>query len=118
MLIKLIKLLLVQNYTETRLQTYIKYLVKINHHHKLFEMYVLFDSNLRLHQYSSQVCKSCFYHIRDFRRIRYHVYYILCSAKIISVIVINGRLDYCNSPLNNIAKKAYLNFSVYIIAQH
>ena len=100
---------------QTRWQTtfQVKCSVTIHHHHKLLESMCCFDSNLSLHQYISQVCKSCFYHMRDFRRIRYHV--SLCSAKTTSVILSNCRLDYCNSLLNNIAKKTYLNSIVYII---
>ena len=41
--------------------------------------------------------------IRDFRRIRRHV--SLLSAKTISVALINSRLDYCNSFLNNFGKQ-------------
>ena len=48
----------------------------------------------------------------DFRRIRSHL--SLYSAKTISVALINSRLDYCNSLLNNIAKKTDLNSNVYI----
>ena len=55
---------------------------------------VVFDSNLSFHQYISQVCRSHFYHIRDFRRIRRHL--SLSSAKTVSVALINSRLDYCN----------------------
>ena len=49
------------------------------------------------------ICKSCFYHIRDLRRIRRHI--PLSSAKTISNALISSRLDYCNSLLNNIAKQ-------------
>ena len=49
------------------------------------------------------ICKSCFYHIRDLRRIRRHI--PLSTAKTISNALISSRLDYCNSLLNNIAKQ-------------
>ena len=48
---------------------------------------VVFDSNFSFHQYISHVCKSCFYHIRDFRHLS------LSSANTISVALINSRLD-------------------------
>ena len=51
---------------------------------------VVFDSDFNFRQYISQVRKSCFYHIRDLRR---------------SPPLISNRLDYCNSLLNNIAKR-------------
>ena len=44
---------------------------------------VIFDSDFSFHKHVSNICKSCFYHIRDLRR---------------------SRLDYCNSLINNIAK--------------
>ena len=49
------------------------------------------------------ICKSCFYHIRDLRRIRRHI--SISTAKTISTALISSRLDYCNSLLNNIAKR-------------
>ena len=64
---------------------------------------VIFDSDLNFRQHISQVCKSCFYHIRDLRRIRRHI--SISTAKTISTALISSRLDYCNSLLNNIAKR-------------
>ena len=49
------------------------------------------------------MCKSCLYHIRDLRRIRRHI--CISTAKTISTALISSRLDYCNSLLNNIAKR-------------
>ena len=34
---------------------------------------VIFDSDFSFHKYISNICKSCFYHIRDLRRIRRHL---------------------------------------------
>ena len=62
---------------------------------------VVFDSDFNKHV--SNICKSCFYHIRDLRRIRRHI--PLSTAKTISNALIISRLDYCNSLLNNIAKQ-------------
>ena len=64
---------------------------------------VIFDSDFNFRQHISQVCKSCFYHIRDLRRIRRHI--SISTAKTISTALISSRLDYCNSLLNNIAKR-------------
>ena len=47
--------------------------------------------------------KSCFSHIRDLRQIRRHI--SISTAKTISMALISSRLDYCNSLLNNIAKR-------------
>ena len=43
---------------------------------------VIFDSDFNFRQHSSQVCKSCFYHIRDLRRTRRHI--SISTAKTIS----------------------------------
>ena len=64
---------------------------------------VIFDSDFNFRQHISQVCKSCFYHIRDLRRIRRHI--SISTAKTISTALISSRLDYCNSLLNNIDKR-------------
>ena len=64
---------------------------------------VVFDSDFNVRQHISQVCKSCFYHIRDLRRIRRHI--SRSTAKTISMALISSCLDYCNSLLNNIAKR-------------
>ena len=64
---------------------------------------VVFDSDFSFHKHISNICKSCFYHIRDLRRIRRHT--PLSTAKTISNALISNRLDYCNSLLNNIAKQ-------------
>ena len=64
---------------------------------------VVFDSDFNFRQHISQVCKSCFYHIRDLRRIRRYI--SISTAKTISAALISSRLDYCNELLNNIAKR-------------
>ena len=35
---------------------------------------VVFDSDFSFHKHVSNICKSCFYHIRDLRRIRRHIH--------------------------------------------
>ena len=64
---------------------------------------VIFDSDFSFHKHVSNICKSCFYHIRDLRRIRRHI--PISTAKTISNALISSRLDYCNSLINNIAKQ-------------
>ena len=64
---------------------------------------VIFDSDFSFHKHVSIICKSCFYHIRDLRRIRRHI--PLSTAKRISSSLISSRLDYCNSLINNTAKQ-------------
>ena len=64
---------------------------------------VVFDSDFSFHKHVSNICKSCFHHIRDLRRIRRHI--PLSTAKTMSNALISSRLDYCISLLNNIAKQ-------------
>ena len=64
---------------------------------------VVFDSDFNFRQHIYQICKSCFYHIRDLRQIRRHV--SISTAKTISTALISSRLDCCNSLLNNISKR-------------
>ena len=75
------------------------------HSHEILFRYlsVVFDSDFNLRQHSSQVYKSCFYHIRYLRRIRRHI--SISTAKTITTALISGRLDYCNSLLSIIAKR-------------
>ena len=64
---------------------------------------VVFDSDFNFHQHISQVCQSFFYHIRDLHRIQRHI--SISTAKTILTALISSCLDYCNSLLNNIAKR-------------
>ncbi len=64
---------------------------------------VLFDQNFSFGKHISQVCGSCFYHIRDLRRIRRHL--SLDNAKSLACALVTSRLDYCNSLLFGTADK-------------
>ena len=64
---------------------------------------VLFDSDLSYRRHVSQTCRSCFYHIRDLRRIRRSL--PLNLAKQIAIALVSSKLDYCNSLLYNIPEK-------------
>ena len=77
---------------------------------------VVFDSDFNFHQHISQVCKSCFYHICDLRRIWRHI--SISTAKTISTALISSHLDYCNSLLNNTAKRDLANSNKYTIVWH
>ena len=77
---------------------------------------IIFDSDFSFHKHISNICKSCFYHIRDLRRIRCHL--PLSTAKTISNSLITSRLDYCNSLINHIAKQHSLNCDACKIALH
>ena len=54
-------------------------------------------------QTTSKMCRCCFYHIRDLRRIRWFI--SLSFAKTIATALVSSRLDYCNSLLYNTANK-------------
>ena len=62
---------------------------------------VIFDTNFTFRSHISVVCNSCFYHMRDLRRIRPHL--DLDSAKLLTTALVSSRLDYCNSLLYGIA---------------
>jgi hypothetical protein len=56
---------------------------------------VLFDSNLTFDDHIAALTKSCFYHIRDLKRIRKSLN--LKTANIIATALVHSKLDYCNS---------------------
>lgn len=62
-----------------------------------------FDTAFQFHYHISQVCKCCFYHIRDLRRIRKHL--SLPTATALANALVCSRLDYCNSLFNGINGK-------------
>ena len=66
---------------------------------------VFFDSGLNFCQHISQdlVSSSCFYHIRDFKRIRKSL--PLALAKQIAVALVTSKQDYCNCLLHEIPAK-------------
>ena len=59
---------------------------------------VVFDSDFCFSKHVSQLCGTCFYYIKDFKRIRPHLN--LSIAKTIATALISSRLDYCNSLLS------------------
>ena len=64
---------------------------------------VMFDHDFNFRLHISHVCRSCFYHMRDIRRIRR--YLSLENAKTLAHAMVTSRLDYCNSLLYGIADK-------------
>ena len=62
---------------------------------------VIFDKIFTFRSRISVVCNSCFYHMRDLRRIRRHL--DLDSAKLLATGLVSSRLDYCNSRLYSVA---------------
>ena len=62
---------------------------------------VIFDQDFNFKSHISRVCRTCFYHMRDIRRIRKHL--SLKNAKTLAHALVTSRLDYCNSLLFGVA---------------
>ena len=60
----------------------------------------IFDCDFNFKRQISQTCKICFYHIRNFRRIR--KYLSSEAAKSVACALVTSHLDYCNSLLYNL----------------
>ena len=52
---------------------------------------VTFDNELKFDNHIRQICESCFYHIRELRRIRLHI--SMDTAQMIANSLITSRLD-------------------------
>ena len=62
---------------------------------------VIFDASFTFSKHVSSICKSCFYHIRDFARIRR---YLGRSTSIaVANALVGSRIDYCNSILDGVS---------------
>ena len=75
--------------------------VKTNSGKSARNLSVIIDKNFTFLSHISVVCNSCFYHMRDPRRIRRHL--DLDSAKLLTTALVSSHLDYCNSLLYGIA---------------
>ena len=64
---------------------------------------VVFDGGLNFRKHISLVCRSCYYHIRDLRRLRR----CLTSevSKTIATALVSSKLDYCNGLLYNVTNR-------------
>ena len=60
----------------------------------------IFDCDFNFKRQISQTCKICFYHIRDFRRIRKNL--SPEAAKFAACALVTSHLDYCNSLVYNL----------------
>ena len=76
--------------------------VKTNPAKSAHNLGVIFDNNFTFRSHFSAVCSSCFYHMRDLRRIRRHL--DMDSAKLLATALVSSRLDYCNSLLHGSAE--------------
>jgi hypothetical protein len=70
---------------------------------KVRNLGVIFDSDFSFSQHVSSVCRSCYYHIRDFCRIIRHLSRTVATQ--LANALISSRLDYCNSLLSSLSVK-------------
>ena len=63
---------------------------------------VYFESDHSFTAHISNVCRSCYYHLKDFHRIRKHLNQE--TAIMVGNAKVSSRLDYCNSLLYGISK--------------
>ena len=77
---------------------------------KVRNLGVIFDKNFSFSSHISNICKSCFYHIRDLRRIRR--YLTRSVATTLANALVSSRLDYCNSLFYGISKQNKLKLQV------
>jgi hypothetical protein len=68
--------------------------------HKARNLGVLFDNHLSLNSQITALSQSCFYHIRDLRRIRDSLDFKTAST--IATALVHSKLDYCNSLYHNL----------------
>ena len=64
---------------------------------------IIFDEDFNFQPHILQICKSCFYHMRDLKRIRKHV--SLSTAVSLANALVISKLDYCNSLFTDIREK-------------
>ena len=69
---------------------------------------VVFDGGLNFKKHIALVCRSCYYHIRDLRRLRR----CLTSevSKTIATALVSSKLDYCNGLLYNVTNRELNRF--------
>ena len=63
---------------------------------------VIFDSDNSFDNHIAKVCRACYYHLRDLRRIR--KFLGVETAILLANVMVSSRLDYCNSLLYGVSK--------------
>ena len=63
---------------------------------------VWFDSDFSFSKHAQNVCKSCFFQLRDFRNIRQFL--TQDAAVSVATALVSSRLDYCNSLFRSLTK--------------
>ena len=66
------------------------------------DLRVEYDKDFNFKKHISKVCRSCYYHIRDLRRLRRCLK--AAVTKTIATLLLSSKLDHCNSILSQIAK--------------
>ena len=61
---------------------------------------VTFDNDFSFTKHINNVCRSCYYHMKDLRRIRRYLSVSVATA--LANALVSSRLDYCNSLLHNV----------------
>ena len=64
---------------------------------------VVFDSGFTFSSHVSSICKSCFVHLRDFKRIRRYLPQKVAIK--LAYALVSSRLDYCNSLFRSLSCK-------------
>ena len=98
------KITLANNQTMPRLQMVSSFLladIDINISNEITSLGVIMNSKLTLDSHNSAICKSCYYHLRSLRHIRWSL--IQDMAISVAVAIVQSPLDYCNSPLYDIS---------------
>ena len=63
---------------------------------------VILDSDNSFDNHVAKVCRACYYHLRDLRRIR--KFFGVETAILLANAMVSSRLDYCNSLLYGVSK--------------
>ena len=63
---------------------------------------VIFDSDNPFDNHVAKICRACYYHLRDLRRIR--KFFSDETAILLANAMVSSRLDYCNSLLYGVSK--------------
>ena len=69
---------------------------------KVKNLGVIFDASFNFSAHVSSICSSCYYHIRDFARIRR--YLPKSTSILVANALVGSRIDYCNSLLDSISE--------------
>ena len=78
------------------------YPVSIRIYYQQGGRFLVFDSGNTFSNHITNMCRACYYHLKDLRRIR--KFLSVETAALLANTMISSRLDYCNSLLYGISK--------------